>query len=42
MERHLKIRSRWRSREKAKCSLAFAGILILEGAKTGLDQEQQE
>jgi len=34
--------SRCRGREKAKCSQAFAGILILEGAKTGLDQEKQE
>ena len=34
--------SRWRGREKAKCSQAFAGILTSEGAKTRLDQEKQE
>ena len=34
--------SRCRGREKPKCSQAFAGMLILEGAKTGLDQEKQE
>lgn len=41
MEHHLKITPRWRGREKAKCLLAFAGILILKGAKTRLDQEKQ-
>lgn len=41
MARHLKIISWRRGREKAKCLLAFAGILILEGAKTRLDQEKQ-
>lgn len=38
----IKIISRGRGREKAKCLQAFAGILIREGAKTGLDQEKQE
>lgn len=41
IEHHLKIISRWRGREKAKCLQAFAGILIHEGAKTRLDQEKQ-